>query len=136
MAIYTGHFRLGRDAETRTTPTGKSVTQLALATEYGYGDNRQTQWINAQWWGETGKKLANNLTKGTTLFAVLDSLHIDTYTKRDGTTGTSLVGNIQSLEFINSPTPKNHTSHTSTPKTKPAAPTGPAPVDFDDDIPF
>lgn len=56
--------RLGRDAETRnagqTTATG-----FPVATDHGYGDRKQTLWVDCTLWGQRGERLAAHLTKGT-----------------------------------------------------------------------
>jgi len=56
--------RIGRDAETRqagqTTATGFSV-----ATDHGFGDRKQTLWVDCTLWGTRGERLASHLTKGS-----------------------------------------------------------------------
>lgn len=60
---FTGN--LGKDAVTRYTQGGKSVTGFSLAVKTGWGDNEKTLWIDCSLWGERGEKLAQYLTKGT-----------------------------------------------------------------------
>lgn len=40
--FLTGHA--GRDAETRVTPSGKAITEINLAINNGYGENKKTVW--------------------------------------------------------------------------------------------
>lgn len=40
--FITGHA--GRDAETRTTPNGKTITEINIAVNNGYGENKKTVW--------------------------------------------------------------------------------------------
>jgi single-strand DNA-binding protein len=53
---------LGSDAETKTTPNGKAVTTLSLATKTSYkkGGQRQerTEWHRIQAWGNLGEYAA------------------------------------------------------------------------------
>jgi len=59
--------RVGRDAVTRYTQTNKAVTGWALAVDKGWGDNKQTVWLDCSLWGERGEKLAQHITKGSQL---------------------------------------------------------------------
>ena len=59
--------RVGRDAVTRYTQAGKPVTGWALAVDKGWGDNKQTVWLDCSLWGERGEKLAQHITKGSQL---------------------------------------------------------------------
>jgi len=59
--------RVGRDAVTRYTQAGKAVTGWALAVDKGWGDNKQTVWLDCSLWGERGEKLAQHITKGSQL---------------------------------------------------------------------
>lgn len=60
---FTGN--LGKDAVTRYTQGGKSVTVFSLAVKTGWGDNEKTLWIDCSLLGERGEKLAQYLTRGT-----------------------------------------------------------------------
>lgn len=102
MAILTGLFTLGRDAELRTTQSGDSTATLALAYNYGRkGDDGKTpsQWVRATIWGKRAEAAAHHLTKGKQISATLDGLHVQTFQKQDGTTGTSLEARVVDFEF-------------------------------------
>jgi len=60
--------RLGKDAVTRYTQAGKSVTGFSAAVDSGYGDNKQTLWLDCSAWGERYEKVAPYLTKGSQAF--------------------------------------------------------------------
>lgn len=100
----TGIARLGRDAEVRFTPSGQQVANLALAFNYGRrGDdgNRPTQWVDASLWGDRAEKLAPYLTKGQTVYVMLEEPHIETYEGKNGT-GAKMVARVASIEFAGS----------------------------------
>ena len=59
--------RVGKDAVTRYTQGGKAVTGWSLAVDRGWGDNKQTVWLDCSLWGERGTKLAEHITKGAQL---------------------------------------------------------------------
>lgn len=132
--------RLGRDAEVRITPQGKSVANLACAYDYGYGQNKKTQWIDLALWGDRADKLGPSLLKGTQLFVVASDLAVSSYQKADGITVPKLSGNIVELKFAGSKQEER-------PAPPPPAQRRPAPPppqqqpsmqydDMDSDIPF
>ncbi len=57
----TGH--IGKDAELRTTPNGKSVADFSLATTDRYND--VTTWWKVTIWGKLAESVTQYLTKGT-----------------------------------------------------------------------
>ena len=56
--------RLGADPETRHTQSGKSVTELRVATEHGWGDHKTTTWVSVSLWGARGENAAKFFRKG------------------------------------------------------------------------
>jgi single-strand DNA-binding protein len=59
--------RVGKDAVTRVTGTGKPVTGWSLAIDTGWGDKKTTTWLDCTLWGERGEKLADKILKGDRL---------------------------------------------------------------------
>lgn len=57
--------RLGRDAETRSTQSGDSVTGFTVAVDYRAGREKATNWWRVSLWGKRGEALSQYLTKGT-----------------------------------------------------------------------
>jgi single-strand DNA-binding protein len=97
-----GLIRLGRDAEMAYTGSGMPVAKLACAWNYGRKDadgKRPVQWANLSFFGERAEKLQQWLVKGAQFMIVADDVAVETYTKRDGSTGVSLVGIVNDLEF-------------------------------------
>lgn len=95
MAQLTGLFTIGRDAEMRTTNNGTVVVQLTVAYNYGRkGDDgkKPSQWVRAAMFGKQAEALCPHLTKGKQVSLVVRDLHIATFQKQDGSTGTSLEG--------------------------------------------
>ena len=52
---------IGRDAQTRTTQTGETVTGFSVAVNEG---KDRTTWVDCSLWGDRGPKLAPYLLKG------------------------------------------------------------------------
>ena len=100
--ILTGIGRLGGDVEIRHIADGTAVGNLSLAFNYGKKDSdgkRPTQWVSASLWGDRAEKLSEYLKKGTLISVVLDDVHVETYDRKDGGTGTTLRGRVNVLEF-------------------------------------
>lgn len=92
-----GLARLGRDAELKTTASGQTVLNFALA--YNYGKDKATQWVECAMFGDRAAKVAPYFLKGTAIVAYLDNVHVETYEKRDGTAGVKLTAMLASFEF-------------------------------------
>jgi single-strand DNA-binding protein len=116
--------RVGRDAVTRHTQSGKAVTGWALAVDSGFGDNKQTIWLDCNLWGDRGEKVAPYITKGSQLGV---SGEIGTR-EHEGKTYVTL--NVRDVTLIGG---KRETA----PQAKPKPAPQPEPGGFvDDDIPF
>ena len=143
MATLTGLFTLGRDAETRVTQGGTTVVQLAVAYNYGRkGEDgkKPSQWVRASMFGKQAETLAPYLTKGKQVSLVIRDLHIATFQKQDGSTGTSLEGVADFDDFARGPKQEG-AAPAPAPRPAPAPPTaqrsaGSGFDDMDDDIPF
>ena len=83
--LLIGH--LGRDAETKFTPSGTSVTRFAVATNRRWKDQQtqewkeETNWTNIVLWRQ--ENLANYLTKGTQVY-VEGRIQTRSYDDKDG----------------------------------------------------
>ena len=136
-----GLVRLGRDAEVRTTPAGKSVANLALAYNYGRkGDdgNRPSQWIDGSLWGDQATALAQYLTKGKQLCVTINEVHIEEYQNQStGEKRSKFVGIISNLEFAGN-NASDKPAQSAAPAQRTVQQSRPAPnfSDMDDDIPF
>jgi single-strand DNA-binding protein len=78
---------LGRDAETKFTPSGAPVTRFAVATTRSWKDQQtnewkdETNWTNVVLWRQ--ENLANYLTKGKQVY-VEGRLQTRSYDDKDG----------------------------------------------------
>jgi len=106
MAILTGVFKIGRDAENRFLPNGEVVCNVSMVYNYGkkgQDGKKPSQWVDASLWGSRAEALSQYLVKGTSIFAVLEDIHIEMYNKKDGTSGTKLTGKIGNLDIVSRP---------------------------------
>lgn len=75
--------RLTRDPETRSTNSGKSVAQFTVAVENGYGDKKQTDFINCVAWNNQAEFLGKYFTKGM-MVIVAGRISTRTWEGQDG----------------------------------------------------
>ena len=81
--------RLGKDPETRYTPSGKKVTSFSLAVDWRKkgeeGESKEgVDWFNIEAWGRVGEICQEYLTKGRLVF-LEGRLKTDRY-EQDGET--------------------------------------------------
>lgn len=133
-----GLARIGKDAEVRYTPGSTAVANVSLAFTYGKkGEDgkRPTQWVDASLWGQRAEGMAPYLLKGKQIVAYLEDVHLQTYTKGDGTQNTKMVARLADLEFVSENSDHKPTQKPqSAPQSKPAQDSGFD--DFPDDVPF
>lgn len=60
---------VGKDAEFKTTQSGTELCSFNVAAETGFGDNKQTHWVQVTNWGKGSQGLANILRKGSKVTA-------------------------------------------------------------------
>jgi len=129
VCTFTG--RLGKDAETRFTPSQKAITTFSLAVDNGWGDNKKIMWVRCNGWGDRFVKLCEYLPKGQQV-AVSGEISLNEWDSDNGKK-TSLELNVREIELLGG-------KSESTQRTKPES-TGfrdkPADDGFaEDDIPF
>lgn len=134
--------RIGRDAELRYTSSGDAVCGIPVAVDYGrkgQEGKKPTQWYDVTLWGKQAEALAPYLLKGKQVFFTGTELHVEEFTKGDGSKGTKLVCRAGEIKFASdsqqsqqprqqAPAPQRQVPQQS----QQAAP----PYDFDDAIPF
>lgn len=62
--------RLGRDAQHKTTQGGTDLCSFAVACDVGFGDNKQTYWVDVTKWGKGAQGLTNILRKGSAVTVI------------------------------------------------------------------
>jgi single-strand DNA-binding protein len=85
--------RLGRNADLKNTGRD-SVCNFSIAVDVGWGDKKRTLWVSCALWGERAEKLAQYLTKGTSV-TVSGDVDLRQFDKKDGTAGAEITLNVQ-----------------------------------------
>ena len=70
MLILSLAGNLGKDAEHKRTEGGTDLCRFSVAGESGYGDNKQTIWVDVTKWGKGSEGLARILRKGSRVAVV------------------------------------------------------------------
>jgi len=100
MNIYNFTGRLGRDSETRTTQGGMAICSFTVAVDYGYGENKGTNWLRCSLFGKRAEgQLPKYLVKGTQV-AISGELRIREYDDREGARRTSVEVSVDKLDLI------------------------------------
>lgn len=77
--------RLGKAPELSYSQNGTAVTKFSVATDDGYGDNRETTWHNVVTFKKSAEACAQHLDKGS-LVAVVGRQTHRKYDGKDGQT--------------------------------------------------
>jgi single-strand DNA-binding protein len=129
---FTGN--IGRDCETKHTPSGDIVVSFSVGVQCGYGEKKTTTWANCQMWGKRGEKVAPYLTKGQ-LVGVSGEVNMREWADKDGNKRHNLDVRVNDLTLLGRKDAQPRTEQTDTPKeNKP--PSGGNITDLDNDLPF
>lgn len=92
--------RLTRNPELKRTNKGTAVTQISMAVDDGYGDNKKTAFVDVTVWGHQAEFCNNYLKKGSPVL-VEGRITMETWTTKDGQNRSKIMvtcENLQSLE--------------------------------------
>lgn len=59
--------RCGRDAQYKQTQGGQELCSFTVAADVGFGDNKQTVWVDVTRWGKGAEALSKYLLKGASV---------------------------------------------------------------------
>ncbi|MBR6091152.1 MAG: single-stranded DNA-binding protein [Anaerolineaceae bacterium] len=102
---------VGKDPEMRYTPSGQAVTSFSVATSRNYKSQgqpvKETIWFRITCWGRQAEYASNYVRKGSKILVegrlVADSTgNPRTYTRSDGTIGTSFEITASNLQLLSS----------------------------------
>lgn len=88
MIILTATGRVGKDAELRSLNSGDKILSFSVGSDIGYGDKKQTIWLDCSIFGARGEKLTQYLTKGTSV-TVIGEFGQRSYQNKSGETVTA-----------------------------------------------
>jgi len=97
---------LGKDPETRYTPSGKKVTTLTIASNTKKQGKEETTWWRVTIWGDTFDNLLPHLKKGSLILVMGEMKRPEIYTNKDGQSQVSLELTADIIRFLPSRTDK------------------------------
>jgi len=95
---FTGIGNLGGDPESRFTQSGKQVVNFTVACEYGYGDNKKTEWVRCYAWAKLAEIIEQYCHKGSKVF--FKGEMITRSWEKDGVKRYSTEINVQTLKML------------------------------------
>lgn len=141
--------RLTRDPELRHTNSGTPVCSFSIAIDNGYGENRQTDFINCVAWNKTAEFVSNYFSKGK-MIIVIGRISTRTWEGQDGKKNYATEVVASEVSFGESKRSQEGGTEYSAPQNVPKASVPQAPsfpdnvsddaftplLDTDDDLPF
>lgn len=101
LSCYSFTGRLTKDAAIKTLPSGKTLLELDVANNIGFGDFARTNWLKVKKWGENNAGLISLLVKGS-LITASGELSTETWRSNNGETHTNLVVTVFNIQILNS----------------------------------
>jgi len=99
LSAYNFTGRLTKDAQVKTLPSGKVITEFDVANNIGYGDYAKTNWLKVKMWGDRGANIAQIFKKGA-LVAGSGTLSTDEYDDKNGVHRTNIVVTVLDLQIL------------------------------------
>ena len=98
---------LGRDPESKYTPTGKRVTDFPIAITHRWkdedGESREhTEWVNIEAWGRLAETCHEYLAKGSLVY-IDGRLRTDRYEDKEGEPRFFTKVAAQTVQFLDRP---------------------------------
>ena len=98
--VFSALGRIGRDAEVRSTQSGTSVAGFPVAVDVGFGDHKQTMWLDASLWGKRAESgLVQYLVKGQQVH-VIGEIGTREFQKRDGSAGFAVTLKVAEIDLV------------------------------------
>ncbi len=91
---------LGKDPETRYTPTGKKVTTLTIASNTKKQGKEETTWWRVTIWGDTFDNLLPHLKKGSLILVMGEMKRPEIFTNKEGQPQVSLELTADIIRFL------------------------------------
>jgi single-strand DNA-binding protein len=122
--------RLGRDAEHKTTQGGTDLCSFSVAADIGFGDNKQTVWVDVTKWGKGAEGLARILRKGSSVAATGEM----SLRERNGKTYVQL--RADNVTILGTPQAQRESGGYDREAARREIENASGPADLDDEIPF
>jgi single-strand DNA-binding protein len=138
---WQGIGRLGRDPESKATPSGQTVVNFSIACQDDYKDKsgekvERTEWVRVVMWGKGAEVFSKYATKGSKVY-IEGKLTTRKWQDKDGKDQYTTEVNATNFEFLGSKNDGGEPVQAKPQQAKTYTNTqGQPSVDYDDDIPF
>ena len=103
---------LGRDVETQYTDAGKLFSKTSVGVEVGWGDKKDTEWINVVVWGdESAQRFHDFCQKGTKVF-LSGTPRSKAWKSKDGEAKGNIELNVKEFRVLSGGKPKGEEAAT------------------------
>lgn len=100
MGVYATVARIGRAAEVRKTGNGTTVAGFPAAVDVGFGEHKQTLWLDCSLWGKRAEGgLIQHLAKGQQLF-LSGEIGTREFKRGDGSPGFAVTLKIAEIDLV------------------------------------
>jgi single-strand DNA-binding protein len=97
---------LGKDPESKYTPSGTMVTEVSIAVDMGTGEYKRTDWYKLTIWGEQrGEMFTGMAQKGTYVF-IAGAPKLETWANKDGEAQAQLSLNVNEFRILRNGKPR------------------------------
>jgi single-strand DNA-binding protein len=96
---------VGRDCETKFTPSGKLICTFSIAYSVGYGDKKHTVWTKCVAWEKLGELIEKMVCKGTSLY-VRGTPEVKVWKTKEGEPAGNIEMNVQEFRILKNGKPK------------------------------
>ena len=126
--------RIGRDAEVKYTAGGTAILVFAVAVDTGYGDKKETMWIDCSVFGKRAESSLVELIRKGAVVVCNGEASLNTYQTTGGEFRANVRCNINNVDIAKFA--DDNTTKVEEPSPSPRSAPPAASNDFDDDIPF
>ena len=115
---------IGQDPELKTTPAGKAMLRVSLATTFRWKDKQsgelksETEWHSLTLWNEAAEQFAATIHKGDRVF-IKGSIHYSEFTRKDGTKGNATEIRVEDFGKMTKPERQGGEKTTGHPSSRP-----------------
>jgi len=95
---------MGKDPQSKFLDSGTQLCSFSVAAQSGWGDYKQTNWMNCTAWGKKAEVINQHFTKGDAIY-IEGELQGDngnprTYERGDGSVGASFDVKVTEFSFM------------------------------------
>ena len=116
MNVLSAIGRTGKQPELRTTNSGTTVLSCSLAVDSGWGENKQTTWLDCSLFGKRADSLGPYINKGDQL-GITGEISLESWADREGKERQTLRCRVNDVTLISNKSDQASTNDNSSQST-------------------